>query len=116
MINEKNIHPNKDDFMNLSINIQDLLGSLDNDDELSLDLDEQIEKRKLHLCSHAPTCKFKKDKAEVNKCMHTRTCEFHCEKFISKTHIITNMNDYRKNLNEAIEAKKTNTLRFELNY
>ena len=66
-------------------------------------------KYKKHLCSHAQTCKFKKNKDSIDYCIHTETCEFFCQKFISFNNIKTK--DYYLHYEEALLAKKEKRLR-----
>jgi len=65
---------------------------------------------KKHLCSHAQTCKFKKNEENIYYCIHTKTCEFFCQKFISKNKI--NEEEHYKHYNEAKLAKKQKRLRY----
>lgn len=59
---------------------------------------------KKHLCSHAQTCKFKKNKENIYYCIHTKTCEFFCQKYTSNYKLTTQ--EYNIHYEEAILAKK----------
>lgn len=91
------------------INKQNNLGIIDflyhEDDEFTI-CDNKYKK---NLCSHAQTCKFKKNEESIYYCIHTKTCEFFCQKFTSENNISTQ--EHYVYYEEALLAKKEKRLR-----
>lgn len=74
-------------------------------DEL-IDLSCNQSYKKYRYCSHANTCKFKRDKTHINKCIHTNTCEFFCHEYTKKEDLKIDDAQYQLRLEAAEEAKK----------
>ena len=63
------------------------------------------------LCSHANTCKFRRNGCSINTCFHTKTCEFFCQKFIESQYLKKNNTHYENYINETKLAKIEKRLR-----
>lgn len=85
------------------------------EDEL-VTVNNPISNNSYKLCSHATTCKFKRDKAFFDKCSHTHTCEFFCQRFVDKEHRRIKDVQFDIDLEEARAAKKEkrHRIHFEL--
>jgi len=74
-----------------------------------------IYEEKSQLCSHANSCKYKKDGDTINSCKSTGSCQYFCQEFISVSHQKVNSKHYKNLLNEAVDAKKEKRLRRDIN-
>lgn len=94
------------DFSNSTLDYLSCFAS----EDIILDINN-INKSVGKLCSHANTCKFRRDGCSINTCFHTHTCEFFCQKYVDKQYIKYDNENHQNYLNEAISAKKEKRLR-----
>ena len=69
---------------------------------------------KSKLCSHANTCKYKKDGETINSCNNTSSCTYFCQEFISVRYQKVDSPYYQELLEEAINAKEEKRLRRQI--